>query len=497
MTTDGSTVGPTHAERPLALAVDIGSSSIRAGLYDRCGRLVKGSAAKVPYGWDLGPEGSVRLHPGVLLERVEHALDETAAAAGPLARDAVVAGVSCFFHSLVGLDDAGRPLTPVLSWADTTSAGEAAALRATVDARRAHACTGAPLHAGYWPARVLRLRREQPAIRRWAGFPELLTGALTGRAVVSRSMASGTGLMDRACGAWWPEILDRLSVDGGQLSPLVDDDQPIGRLEAAAARRWPAFAHLDWFAAWGDGACGNVGLGATGPGQAALMIGTSGAIRTIIREPAPRIVPGLFVYRLGEGAVVGGQLSEGGGTAASISGLLRRSSASLERAAAGLVPDGHGLTILPYVHGERGLGYHDGARGVLAGLASQSDAPSIYRAFLEAIAYRFAALDERLATLLPAPPSITASGGALARSPLWAQIVADSLGRDIALAPAVEASCRGAALLALRGARLFDELDAAPRPRARTIRFDPGRAARYRAARARQEQLYTDLLGRA
>src|SRR5438309_4509830 len=98
-------VSPTRAERPLALAVDIGSSSIRAGLYDRRGRLVKGSAARVHYGWDLGPEGSVRLPPRVILERVEHALDEAAAAAGPLARDAVVAGLSCFFHSLVGLAD--------------------------------------------------------------------------------------------------------------------------------------------------------------------------------------------------------------------------------------------------------------------------------------------------------------------------------------------------------------------------------------------------------
>jgi gluconokinase len=492
---DGSAVSPTGAERPLALAIDIGSSSIRGGLYDRCARLVEGSAAKVPYGWDVGPEGSVRLPFRELLQRVEQALDEAAAAAGPLAREAVVAGVSCFFHSIVGLDGAGRPLTPVLSWADTTSAGDAATLRATIDSGRAHARTGAPVHAGYWPARVLRLRQEEPAIRRWAGFPELLAEALTGRAVVSRSMASGTGLMDRARGGWWAEIADRLSVDPGELSSLVADDEPIGRLARAAARRWPAFAHLDWFAAWGDGACGNVGLGATGPGQAALMIGTSGAIRTIIGDPAPRIVPGLFAYRLGESALVGGQLSEGGGTVASVTRLLRRSPASLERTAASLTPDSHGLTILPYIHGERGLGYHDGARGVLAGLAPESGAPAVYRALLEAIAYRFAALDERLSTLLAAPPAITASGGALARSPLWAQIVADSLGRDIALAVAVEASCRGAALLALRAAGLFHDLEAVPTPRARTIRFDPERATRYRAGRARQEQLYAGLLG--
>jgi gluconokinase len=291
---DRFAVGPDRAERPLAFTVDVGSSSIRAGLYDRRGRLVKGCVTQVFYGWDFATDGSVRLPLRVLLDLVERALDEVAAAAGPLARDAVVAGVSCFFHSIVGLDNAGRPLTPVLSWADTTSAREAVMLRATIDGVRAHACTGAPIHASYWPARVLRLRQEQPAIRRWAGFPELLAEALTGRALVSRSMASGTGLLDRARGAWWAEILDRLTVEPGQLPQIVADDEPIGLLAGTPARRWPTFAHLTWFAAWGDGACGNVGLAAIGPGHAALMIGTSGAIRAIIPDPAPPIAPGLF-----------------------------------------------------------------------------------------------------------------------------------------------------------------------------------------------------------
>ncbi len=495
MIADRFAVSPDRAERPLAFALDVGSSSIRAGLYDRRGRLVKGCATQVTYGWDVDTDGSVRLPFRVLLDLVERALDEVAAAAGPLARDAAVAGVSCFFHSIVGLDNAGQPLTPVLSWADTTSAREAVMLRARIDAARAHACTGAPIHASYWPARVIRLRQEQPAIRRWAGFPELLAEALTGRAVSSLSMASGTGLLDRASGEWWAEIFDRLSVEPGQLPEIVADDGPIGPLAGTAARRWPTFAHLTWFAAWGDGACGNVGLAAIGPGHAALMIGTSGAIRAIVPDPAPAIPPDLFAYRLGPGALVGGQLSEGGGTVASITRLLRRSPASLERTAAGLLPDAHGLTILPYLDGERGLGYHDAARGILAGVASGTDAAEIYRALLEAIAYRFAALDERLSAVLGSPPAIVASGGALARSPLWAQIVADTLGRDIAVASTVEASSRGAALLALQGANALDGGESAPGPTARTIRSDPDRAMRYREGRARQEELYAALLG--
>jgi gluconokinase len=488
-------ISPNRAERPLVLAIDIGSSSVRAALHDRVGRAVKSSAVQVPYSWDVHRGGSVRLSPQVLLDVVGQALDEIASNAGSLAGDVVAAGTSCFFHSIVGLDDEGRPITPVLSWADTTSVGEAAALREKVDLARVHARTGAPVHASYWPARVRQLRHEQPAIRGWAGFPELLAGALTGRACVSRSMASGTGLLDRARGSWCEEVLEELGIDPAQLPAVVNDDESIGRLPGAASRRWPQFAHVAWFPAWGDGGCGNVGLAAAGPRTAALMVGTSGALRVIVADPAPPVPAGLFAYRLGAGALLGGQLSQGGGTLAWASRMLGRSPTSLERAAAEMDPDDHGLTVLPYVFGERGLGYHDRALGVLSGLAPGSDGAAIYRAILESIAYGFVAIDDRLSNALGSPPAIVASGGALAHSPLLAQVLADTLGREIRVAPFVEASRRGAALLALRAMSLLDDITATPGPPTRTVHCDPDRSARYQAARARQDALYETILG--
>jgi gluconokinase len=490
-----SAVAPERAERPLVLALDIGSSSVRAALHDRLGRAIKGSAVQVPYDWEMGPDGSVRLAPEALLDLVGQALDQVVSAAGSLAGEVVAGGVSCFFHSIVGLDAAGRPMTPVLSWADTTSASEAAALRERMDPERVHASTGVPIHASYWPARVLRLRQEQRGIGRWAGFPELVAGALTGRAVISRSMASGTGLLDRASGGWSGELLGQLAIEPGDLPTLVGDDEPIGRLSPTAARRWPQLSEASWFAAWGDGACGNVGLAAAGPGKAALMVGTSGALRAVVAAPAPPIPAGLFAYRLGAGSVMGGQLSEGGGTLAWASGLLGRSRGSLERAAARIAPDGHGLTVLPYAFGERGLGYHDDARAWLTGLRPSTDAAAIYRAVLESIAFGFAAVDERLSDVLGGPPAIIASGGALTSSPVLTQVLADSLGREIAFAPAFEASRRGAALLALQGAGLLANLDGIPGPRSRRVACDPERSTRYAAARRRQRALYEAVLG--
>jgi len=482
-------------ERPLVIAIDIGSSSVRAALHDHRGQPVRGCAVQVPYAWEMGANGSVRLPPETLLDLVGEALDRLVAAAGPLTTDVVAGGVSCFFHSILGLDGAGRPMTSVLSWADNTSAAEAAGLRERIDPGRAHAATGVPIHASYWPARILQLRTERPGIRRWAGVPELVAEALTGRPVIGRSMASGTGLLDRASGTWFGELLAVLAIDPEDLPPLVGDDEPIGRLSSAAARRWPQLAKASWFAAWGDGVCGNVGLGAVAPGRAALMVGTSGALRAMVADAAPPIPAGLFAYRLGPGAVVGGQLSEGGGTLAWASRLLGRSRPFLERGAARIAADDHGLTVLPYAFGERGLGYHDDARAWLTGLNAETDAAAIYRALLESIAFGFTAVDERLSAVLGGPPEVIASGGALTSSPVLAQALADSLGRAIAVAPAFEASRRGAALLALRGAGLLASLDGIQGPRSRRISSDPERSSRYAAAQMRQRALYEAVLG--
>lgn len=483
------------ADRPLVVALDIGSSSVRGALHDRLGRTVRGSAVQVPYAWKTAPDGSVRLSHKELVNVVDQALDQIDATVGHLVDDVVAGGISCFMHSIVGLDDAGRPVTPVLSWADTTSAREAAALRERIDQEAVHASTGAPIHASYWPARVLRMRREQPEIRRWAGLAELLVERLTGRVAVSRSMASGTGLLERARGTWAEGLLEEIGIDPDQLPPLVDDDEPIGRLSGSASQRWPRFSQFGWFAAWGDGGCGNVGLAATGQGTAALMVGTSGALRAIVADDSPAIPMGLFAHRLGSGTVVGGQLSEGGGTLAWASGLLRWSRAALERAAADLEADAHGLTVLPYTFGERGLGYHDNAHGSVVGLTPGTDAVAIYRATLESIAYSFAAVDDELSRVLGGTPEIVASGGALAHSPLLAQVLADSLGRDISVAPAVESSRRGAALLALHGCGHLSDISDVCRPPTQTVHADPDRFSRYQQARARRDALYQAVLG--
>jgi sugar (pentulose or hexulose) kinase len=64
------------------------------------------------------------------------------------------------------------------------------------------------------------------------------------------------------------------------------------------AERWPALRDVPWFPAWGDGATSNLGAGCHTNDRAALMIGTSGALRLLERAEPPEPPPALWCYRL-------------------------------------------------------------------------------------------------------------------------------------------------------------------------------------------------------
>ena len=106
-------------------------------------------------------------------------------------RDFDAVGASCFGHSLLALDDNGRPLTPILGWRDTRSADAADWLTRRLDAVAVHARTGCQIHTSYWPAKFAWLAQEQPEVFRNAA-------ALSPSATTSTSSSSGARSR-RAC----------------------------------------------------------------------------------------------------------------------------------------------------------------------------------------------------------------------------------------------------------------------------------------------------------
>jgi len=225
-------------------------------------------------------------------------------------------------------------------------------------------------------------------------------------------------------------------------------------------------------------------------------VGTTSAIRAIVDQRVDHIPEGLWCSRVdGRRSLPGGALSEGGSVFAWMMATLQLGGIStLDTVLAEMEPDAHGLTVLPFLAGERSPGLQGHARGTLHGLSLSTPPLDILRAGLEAVAYRLAIVYDLLCRILPKRPQVIASGGALLSSSAWLQIVTDVIGRPVVVSEAKEASARGAALLALEALGVLKDLKEAPDFVGRMVQPNLDWHARYRSAIERQKALYEKLV---
>ena len=458
------------------LALDLGTSSVRALVFDDRGVALPEVLARRATHLEVTDEGKAELDPDEVVGTLGECLDELADR-GEL--DAVEdVAISCAWHSVIALDGAGRRLTGALTWADTRAAPLVAELRARADADRLQVATGARPHALYWTVKLPWLAREfSPAPARYLGLAEHVTGALLGDPSASPSMASGTGLLDLAAAAWHGPALELAGVAADAL-PAVAPSSWSGRLGPDGARRWPALAGATWHPVTGDGAASNIGAGCVSPDRVAVNIGTSAAIRAVQKagEAGP-LHRELWRYLVDDGQVVSGAAFSGAGN---LYAWLRQvtvlpQEGSVEDELATVPPGSRGVVVMPYHAGSRPPLDLAAGSGAITGISLATTPVEILAATLESVCYRLAAGYEALATTLPKEPEVVASGGAIVASPWWQQTLADVLGRPVRVVDEPEASARGAALLALglttepATVRVVD-----PRPDA----VEPQRAAR-------------------
>jgi gluconokinase len=477
------------------LAIDIGSSSVRASLYDEDLQPVEcGPAARRTYSWRTDSAGAMEYDATSLFEHVCSVMDVAVERAAVLKLRVAGVAPTTFWHSLVGLDAYGAPMTPLFGWGDTRAQEAAKRLRRSVDPDRYHERTGCFLHPAYPMAKLSWLRHSEPAfsgIASWVSFGEYLESRLLGIHRCSLSSASGMGLLNLAELRWDAEALDAVGVGEEQLFPLVELEP--ARVERHEFRqRWPSLSGADWLPPIGDGACANIGTGAIGPADPGLTIGTSAAIRVLWEAERDAPVPnGLWCYVLdARRRVAGGALSNGGNAVAflrSISGSITHESVAedLERAA----PDSHGLTVLPTLVGERGIDWSGERSAALIGLRLETRPEEIVRAFMEGISYRLLRIHSLLEARFGESRTVHVSGGALHSYPGWIRILSDTLGRVVRRAEDREATSRGAALVAAEVLGWTPDLAAAPGMPGIVISPDARRTPIYRRAAERQWRL--------
>lgn len=485
------------------LALDVGTSSTRALLFDDRGAGVPEVVSQCKYEPTAREDGELSVDADFLVDLVARTIDEALQMAGDRAGSIVAVAADAFWHSLVALDADDKPVTAVITWADTRPRTAAEELRRRLDKRAVYRRTGAPLHASYWPAKLTWLAEAKPdAFRkaaRFVGFGEYLHERLLGRAVCGLCMASGTGILRTRARDWDDELLGVLGVRREQLPTLGDLRDGVRGLAPAYRDRWPALRDVPWYPVVGDGAAANVGSGCAARGRLALTVGTSSAVRGIVPlETASDPPVGLWLYLLDANrGVMGGAHSEGGNLFHWMEKeLCIPTLKEVEDEVGALPPDSHGLTILPFIAGERSLGWHAGARATIAGIHTGTTAQELLRAGLEAVAYRVADTYRLLVEALHLDEArVIGSGGALLNSGLFQQILADTLGVPVYPSKDAEASARGAALLALEALGVIPDVARVEPHLAPPVQPDAERGAIYRAAAERQGDLYHRLLG--
>jgi gluconokinase len=228
---------------------------------------------------------------------------------------------------------------------------------------------------------------------------------------------------------------------------------------------------------------------------AAVSLGTSGALRTVVGAPTADAAGRLFCYALTEQRwVVGGAINNAGSVVrwagqSFASGFERPGAegedadvrdAALLTEAAGAPPGSDGLLCLPYLLGERAPWWRSGMRGAYIGLRREHGRPHLVRAAVEGVCQQLALVRDSFAAENFPVTEVRATGGAVA-SELWIGVLAAALDLPVSIAETPEGTALGACLLGLHALGELPDLDqaAALIEIGRPTRPDPANAALY------------------
>jgi sugar (pentulose or hexulose) kinase len=504
----------THPE-PLLLAIDVGTQSARALVFDAGGgqRAIARVAITPPF---VSPQpGWAEQDVGVYWQAVVAAI--RALWAQDAVRPSQVSALALTTQrgTVVCADDDGSALRPAIVWPD------------------ARLCDGPPPLGAWWgwafraagalglvrrlqaQAEANWLAQHEPVL--WAGCTRFgllstwLTHRLVGNWVDSTACQVGYLPFDHRQLQWARDRDWRwkaLAVQPAQLARLVPPAAPLGHLTEAAARELDLPRGLLLVAAAADKACEVLGCGALAPDTAHLSLGTAAAINTTqprylevqrLLPAYPAALPGYWNTEVhvprGFWMVSWFRDQFGAEERQRAAALGVEPETLFDELLAATPPGALGLVLQPHWSpGLRDPGPE--ARGAMLGFGEVHTRAHVYRALIEGLMFALRAGRERIEARLGAPLTALHVSGGGARSDRVSQVAADVFGLPAQRPQVTEPSALGAAMLAAVGLGLHADVRAAARAMARpgpVTDPDPACTALYDAM---YREVYRPLYGR-
>ena len=458
----------------LMIGVDIGTTSTKAVIFTLDGKPVSHHTVEYPL---LRPEpDAAEQDPEAIWQAVLETL-KTSVTQCPLTTDDIVCvSFSAAMHSVIAVDAQDKLLTASITWADNRAARWAERIKAERDGDAIYRRTGTPIHPMSPLCKLAWLRETKPELfgrtARFIGIKEFVFHRLFGQYLVDHSIASATGLLNLEKLDWDEGALAVAGVRREQLSQLVPTTHQLQGLDARLARELGLATNTPFVIGANDGVLSNLGVNAIAPGEVAVTIGTSGAMRAVVDKPQTDPQGRTFCYALTQKHwVVGGPVNNGGIVfrwirdefAASEVETAKRLGIDpyevLTRIAERVPAGSQGLLFHPFLAGERAPLWNANLRGSYFGLGLQHRKEHMIRAALEGVIFNLYSILPAVESLVGPSTSIKATGG-FARSGLWRQMMADIFNREVVVPETFESSCLGAAVLGLYALGRIDALDA-------------------------------------
>lgn len=491
-----------NAQPTTVLAVDIGTSSVRAMVYDAAGSIR--ARAQIAYSTVRPAPYFEEQDPDLVRGEVYRAIALCLAQPGAEPARIAAIGFSSQMYGVIALDAADRPLTRNILWSDGRAEAQAEAARQEFGARWLYPETGCPLNSIFPFAKLAWLREEAPAVfgaaRRFVSIKEYVTYPLIGEWAVDYSMASSTGMLDIREHRWSAKATAHLGVGAERLSTPVSGIHRFALKPGSPLADLGLPADVAVFLGGGDGPLANLGAGAAAPGTINIDLGTSGAARCLASAPPIDDTASLWCFCLTDDLWAAGGIVTNVGNAyqwfasrvLGVAGLSERDAYdAMDRTAAEVAPGADGLYFLPYLRKARSPYWDGRLKGTMYGLTAEHTAGHMARAMLEAIAFDLRTIADILQRNVVLAPHVVLTGG-LSRSPIIPQLLADVLDRELHVPADGEGSIAGAAILALHGLGAIDGLAFSGGPRAgASFMPEAGNSQRY----GQIHRGYTRLIG--
>jgi gluconokinase len=449
-------------EKSIIVGLDIGTTSVKAVAFSRDGRVLGEQEKNYPLytsspGWAEQNPLEIEAATITIIRNLIQLPDIDA-------KNILAFGLSTAMHSLICMDSNGEPLSPSITWADGRASTQANQLRS----KKIHIydSTGTPIHPMSPLVKLIWMKENNYSPYQHASYfvsiKEFILYRWFGCKAVDYAVASATGLLDLQHLTWNKEALHLAGISEAQLFKPVSPTEVLVDLDKTIADKLGLTINIPFVIGASDGPLANIGVGAMNPGEVAVTIGTSGAIRQLVTEPKTDPFQQTFCYAITESlALIGGPTNNGGIVLQWLKETLgtKETYEEMISLAAEVEPGSEGLLFLPYLNGERAPMWNSKVRGNLFGLSLRHRKEHIIRAGLEGVIYSVYHVGQALERLAGKPTKLLASGG-FARSSLWLQMTADVFNQEVHVPISHQSSAWGAAWIALYAIGDVNELSA-------------------------------------